>query len=127
MTKKFVLKIFRIFEIVLIFASIVLNRLSFKKMGVMRHLVYRNYVLESKGIGKFLPFLLLLIFVFYFVLKFLRKLKFRKSDFLFFVFFIVAILAFFRIAPFKYDYYYQMMTYSFLSILEIIILNIKAK
>lgn len=95
----------RIFEILLILGSVVLNRLSFKKMGVMRHMVYRSYVLENAGIFRYIMVAMAIILIIYLFLKFKFNV-FSFEDVLFVAFFVVSILALTKSLVFKYDCYH---------------------
>ncbi len=115
----------RIFEIILILSSILLNRLSFKKMGVMRHMVYRSYVLQNSHIARYILAAIAIILILYLFLKFKFK-GFSFEDILFIVFFIVSILALKKISLFKYDYYHQSIAYLVLSATELILIKTKS-
>lgn len=115
----------RIFEIILILSSILLNRLSFKKMGVMRHMVYRSYVLQNSHIARYILAAMAIILILYLFLKFKFKV-FSFEDILFIVFFIVSILALKKIYLFKYDYYHQSIAYLVLSATELILIKTKS-
>lgn len=114
----------RIFEILLILGSVVLNRLSFKKMGVMRHMVYRSYVLENAHIFRYIMVAMAIILIIYLFLKFKFKV-FSFEDVLFVAFFVVSILAFTKSLVFKYDCYHQSMIYLVLSALQLILIKNK--
>lgn len=115
----------RIFEILLILISVLLNRLSFKKMGVMRHMVYRSYVLQNAHIARYILVAMAIILILSLFLKFKFK-GFSFEDILFVVFFIVSILALKKISLFKYDYYHQSMIYLVLSATELILIKAKS-
>lgn len=115
----------RIFEIFLILSSIILNRLSFKKMGVMRHMVYRSYVLQNSHIARYILTAMAIILILYLFLKFKFK-GFSFEDILFVVFFIVSILALKKISISKYDHYHQSMIYLALSATELILIKAKS-
>lgn len=114
----------RIFEILLILGSVVLNRLSFKKMGVMRHMVYRSYVLENAHIFRYIMVAMAIILIIYLFLKFKFKV-FSFEDVLFVAFFVVSILALTKSLVFKYDCYHQSMIYLVLSTLQLILIKNK--
>ncbi|WP_311564362.1 hypothetical protein [Peptoniphilus duerdenii] len=114
----------RIFEILLILGSVVLNRLSFKKMGVMRHMVYRSYVLENAHIFRYIMVAMAIILIIYLFLKFKFKV-FSFEDVLFVAFFVVSILALTKSLVFKYDCYHQSMIYLVLSALQLILIKNK--
>lgn len=116
---------YRIFEIILILSSILLNRLSFKKMGVMRHMVYRSYVLQNSHIARYILAAIAIILILYLFLKFKFK-GFSFEDILFIVFFIVSILALKKISLFKYDYYHQSIAYLLLSAIQLILIKMKS-
>lgn len=117
----------RIFEIILIFSSVLLNRLSFKKMGVMRHMVYKSYVLQNAHVVRYILVAMAIILILYLFLKFKFKFKvFSFEDILFIVFFIVSILAIKKISLFKYDYYHQSIAYLLLSATELILIKTKS-
>lgn len=115
----------RIFEIILILSSILLNRLSFKKMGVMRHMVYRSYVLQNAHIVRYILSAMAIILILYLFLKFKFK-GFSFEDILFIVFFIVSIWALKKISLFKYDYYHQSIAYLLLSAIQLILIKTKS-
>ena len=115
----------RIFEILLILISVLLNRLSFKKMGVMRHMVYRSYVLQNAHIARYILVAMAIILILYLFLKFKFKV-FSFEDILFVVFFIVSILALKKISIFKYDHYHQSMIYLALSAIQLILIKAKS-
>lgn len=114
----------RIFEILLILGSVVLNRLSFKKMGVMRHMVYRSYVLENAGIFRYIMVAMAIILIIYLFLKFKFNV-FSFEDVLFVAFFVVSILALTKSLVFKYDCYHQSMIYLVLSAIQLILIKNK--
>lgn len=114
----------RIFEILLILGSVVLNRLSFKKMGVMRHMVYRSYVLENAHIFRYIMVAMAIILIIYLFLKFKFKV-FSFEDVLFVAFFVVSILALTKSLVFKYDCHHQSMIYLVLSALQLILIKNK--
>lgn len=116
----------RIFEIFLILGSVVLNRLSFKKMGVMRHMVYRSYVLENAGIFRYIMVAMAIILIIYLILKFKFKV-FSFEDVLFVAFFIISILALNKTQIFKYDHYHQSIIYLVSSALQLILIKNKIK
>lgn len=115
----------RIFEILLILSSVLLNRLSFKKMGVMRHMVYRSYVLQNAHSARYILVAIAIILILYLFLKFKFKV-FSFEDILFVVFFIVSILALKKISIFKYDHYHQSMIYLALSAIQLILIKAKS-
>lgn len=115
----------RIFEILLILSSVLLNRLSFKKMGVMRHMVYRSYVLQNAHAARYILVAIAIILILYLFLKFKFKV-FSFEDILFIVFFIVSILALKKVSLFKYDYYHQSIAYLLLSATELILIKTKS-
>ncbi len=115
----------RIFEILLILSSVLLNRLSFKKMGVMRHMVYRSYVLQNAHAARYILVAIAIILILYLFLKFKFKI-FSFEDILFVVFFIVSILALKKISISKYDHYHQSMIYLALSAIQLILIKAKS-
>lgn len=115
----------RIFEILLILISVLLNRLSFKKMGVMRHMVYRSYVLENAHIVRYILIAMAIVLILYLFLKFKFKV-FSFEDVIFIVFFIVSILALKKISILKYDHYHQSMIYLALSAIQLILIKAKS-
>lgn len=115
----------RIFEILLILSSVLLNRLSFKKMGVMRHMVYRSYVLQNAYAARYIVVAIAIILILYLFLKFKFKI-FSFEDILFVVFFIVSILALKKISISKYDHYHQSMIYLALSAIQLILIKAKS-
>lgn len=113
---------FLILEILLIISSISLNYLSFKKMGLMRHLIFKNYMYDKINIYLILSILSIFLILIY--LFFLIKCK-TYLNFVFIFFIVLSFLSFNKIiTKFKYDYYFQsfiFLTISFLEILKIII------
>lgn len=120
---------FIILEIILIVSSVLLNRLSFKKMGLMRHLVFKNYMYDrSKIYFLILSLIILLIFIYVF---YIFKYKFKFKTLFFIIFLSITFLSLNKcIKIFKYDYYFQsfiFLTITFIEILKIYFTNKKEK
>lgn len=107
-------------EGLILLGSIILNVLSKKKMGLMRHLTFRNYQLDQSPIK---VILILLLFLFLALELFnIRKKKIKTARFAAFsAFFLLSLLLLAVKLPFfPYDFYYQSILFLLLAGLEMI-------
>lgn len=120
--------IFSAIQVLLIIAALVFNYFSVNKMGLMRHLVYRNYVLDGMNI-KIYFWLIVAVLIFATILL-QRGKKFKlTSDYIFMFMLIVIITLLFNqlIPKFKYDYYYQGFLFTVIALLQIFKLDRRIK
>lgn len=114
-------------EIILILASFLLNYLSFKKMGLMRHLMFKNYMYDKSNIYFTLTCILIVLICIYLFLSI--RYKFVIKNLIFVIFIVISFLSFNKFIPkFKFDFYFQsfiFLTISFIEILKICVNVIK--
>ncbi|WP_300408843.1 hypothetical protein [Lagierella sp.] len=117
-----------VLQLILIIVGFVFNYFSIKKMGLMRHLVYRNYVLDGLRIKVFLWLVLAALLFSYLLYRNRTKSKINADHVFLVILLIIVGLLFNQVIPrFKYDYYYQSFLFIVVAVLQLIKLSLKAK
>lgn len=117
-----------IIQIIMIVVGLVFNYFSLKKMGLMRHLIFRNYTFDKLNIKIFLWLILAALIFSYILYRSRNRGRFNSEDIFSLILFIVIGLMFNQvIGRFKYDYYYQSFLFIFIAVLQMIKLSFNLK
>lgn len=120
--------IISVIQVLLIIVALVFNYFSVKKMGLMRHLVYRNYVLDGMNIKIYFWLIVAILIFALLLLQKNRKSKITSDHIFMFLLIVLITLLFNQIIPkFKYDYYYQGFLFTIIGLLQIFKLDIRLK
>lgn len=120
--------IISVIQVLLIIVALVFNYFSVKKMGLMRHLVYRNYVLDGINIKIYFWLIVVILIFAVFLLQKGKKTKITSDHIFMFLLIVVIALLFNQLIPkFKYDYYYQGFLFTIIGLLQIFKLDIRLK
>lgn len=120
--------IISVIQVLLIIVALVFNYFSVKKMGLMRHLVYRNYVLDGINIKIYFWLIVVILIFAVFLLQKGKKTKVTSDHIFMFLLIVVIALLFNQLIPkFKYDYYYQGFLFTIIGLLQIFKLDIRLK
>lgn len=120
--------IISVIQVLLIIVALVFNYFSLKKMGLMRHLVYRNYVLDGINIKIYFWLIVVILIFAVFLLQKGKKTKITSDHIFMFLLIVVIALLFNQLIPkFKYDYYYQGFLFTIIGLLQIFKLDIRLK
>lgn len=120
--------IISVIQVLLIIAALVFNYFSLKKMGLMRHLVYRNYVLDGMNIKIYFWLIVAVLIFATILLQRGKKFKLTSDHIFMFLLIIVIALLFNQLIPkFKYDYYYQGFLFTAIALLQIFKLDRRIK
>ena len=117
-----------VIQVLLIIVALVFNYFSVKKMGLMRHLVYRNYVLDGMNIKIYFWLIVAILIFALLLLQKNRKSKITSDHIFMFLLIVLITLLFNQLIPkFKYDYYYQGFLFTIIGLLQIFKLDIRLK
>lgn len=120
--------IISVIQVLLIIVALVFNYFSVKKMGLMRHLVYRNYVLDGINIKIYFWLIVAALIFAVFLLQKGKKTKITSDHIFMFLLIVVIALLFNQLIPkFKYDYYYQGFLFTAIAVLQIFKLDMRLK
>ena len=120
--------IFSAIQVLLIIAALVFNYFSVNKMGLMRHLVYRNYVLDGMNIKIYFWLIVAVLIFATILLQRGKKYKLTSDHIFMFMLIVIITLLFNQLIPkFKYDYYYQGFLFTVIALLQIFKLDRRIK
>lgn len=120
--------IFSAIQVLLIIVALVFNHFSVNKMGLMRHLVYRNYVLDGMNIKIYFWLIVAILIFALLLLQKNRRSKITSDHIFMFLLIVVIALLFNQLIPkFKYDYYYQGFLFTVIALLQIFKLDRRIK
>lgn len=120
--------IFSAIQVLLIIVALVFNYFSVNKMGLMRHLVYRNYVLDGMNIKIYFWLIVAILIFALLLLQKNRRSKITSDHIFMFLLIVVIALLFNQLIPkFKYDYYYQGFLFTVIALFQIFKLDRRIK
>lgn len=120
--------IFSAIQVLLIIVALVFNYFSVNKMGLMRHLVYRNYVLDGMNIKIYFWLIVAVLIFATILLQRGKKFKLTSDHIFMFMLIVIITLLFNQLIPkFKYDYYYQGFLFTVIALLQIFKLDRRIK
>ena len=120
--------IISVIQVLLIVVALVFNYFSLNKMGLMRHMVYRNYVLDGMNIKIYFWLIVAILIFSVFLLQKGKKSKITSDHIFMFLLIVVIALLFNQLIPkFKYDYYYQGFLFTAIAVLQIFKLDMRLK
>lgn len=120
--------IFSVIQVLLIIVALVFNYFSLKKMGLMRHMVYRNYVLDGMNIKIYFWLIVAVLIFAVLLLQRGKKTKITSDHIFMFLLIVIIALLFNQLIPkFKYDYYYQGFLFTVIALLQIFKLDMRLK
>lgn len=94
----------------------------------MRHMVYRNYVLDGMNIKIYFWLIVAILIFSVFLLQKGKKTKITSDHIFMFLLIVVIALLFNQLIPkFKYDYYYQGFLFTAIAVLQIFKLDMRLK
>ena len=94
----------------------------------MRHMVYRNYVLDGMNIKIYFWLIVAILIFAVFLLQKGKKTKITSDHIFMFLLIVVIALLFNQLIPkFKYDYYYQGFLFTIIALLQIFKLDRRIK
>ena len=120
--------IISVIQVLLIIVALVFNYFSLKKMGLMRHLVYRNYVLDDMNINIYFWLIVAALIFAVILLQKGKKFKLTSDHIFMFMLIVIITLLFNQLIPkFKYDYYYQGFLFTAIALLQIFKIDTRIK